>query len=165
MDLIKSLNTYSKGKNIISTQVLVVAVFVVVQLLIHAQLFATPWTAARQVSCPSPSPRVCSNSCPLSWWWHPSISSSVIPSSPTFSLSQHQDLFQWVSSSHQVAKVLELQHQSFQRIFRIDFLYDWLVWAPCSPRDSQESSPTLQFESISSEKINALVIYHLKYIT
>ena len=41
-----------------------------------------------------------------------------------FTLSQHQDLFQWVDSSHQVAKVLELQHQhrSFQRIFRIDLL-------------------------------------------
>ena len=47
------------------------------------------------------------------------------PSPPAFNLSQHQSLFQWVSSSHQVAKVLEfqLQHQSFQWIFRTD---DWL---------------------------------------
>ena len=46
------------------------------------------------------------------------------PSPPAFNFSQHQGLFQWVSSSHQVAKVLELQlqHQSFQRIFRTDFL-------------------------------------------
>ena len=46
------------------------------------------------------------------------------PSPPTFNLSQHQDLFKWVSSLHQVAKVLEfqLQHQSFQWIFRTDFL-------------------------------------------
>ena len=46
------------------------------------------------------------------------------PSPPSFNLSQHQGLFKWVSSSHQVAKVLEvqLQHQSFQRIFRTDFL-------------------------------------------
>ena len=46
------------------------------------------------------------------------------PSSPAFNLSQHQGLFQWVSSSLQVAKVLELQlqHQSFQWIFRVDFL-------------------------------------------
>ena len=47
------------------------------------------------------------------------------PSSPsTFNLSQHQGLFQWVGSSHQVAKILEfqLQHQSFQRVFRVDFL-------------------------------------------
>ena len=58
------------------------------------------------------------------------------PSPLTFSLSQHQGLFQWVSSSYQVAEVLEfqLQHQSFQWIFRTDFLYDWLVWSPCSPR-------------------------------
>ena len=46
------------------------------------------------------------------------------PSPPAFSLSQHQGLFKWVSTSHQVAKVLELQfqHQSFQWIFRTDFL-------------------------------------------
>ena len=44
------------------------------------------------------------------------------PSLPTFNLSQHQGLFQWVSSSHQVAKGLELQHPSFHGIFRIDFL-------------------------------------------
>ena len=44
------------------------------------------------------------------------------PSPPTLHLSQHQGLFQWVSSSHQVAKVLELQYQSFQWIFRTDFL-------------------------------------------
>ena len=44
------------------------------------------------------------------------------PSLPIFNLSQDQDLFKWVSSSHQVAKVLELQHQSFQWIFRADFL-------------------------------------------
>ena len=68
------------------------------------------------------------------------------PSPPASNLSQHQGLFQWVSSSLQVAKVLEfqLQHQSFQWIFRTDFLQDWLVWSPCSQRDSQESSPALQ---------------------
>ena len=46
------------------------------------------------------------------------------PSASAFNLSQHQVLFQWVSSSRQVAKVLEfqLQHQSFQWIFRTDFL-------------------------------------------
>ena len=63
------------------------------------------------------------------------------PSPPACNLSQHQGLFQWVSSSHQVAKVLELQlqHQSFQWIFRTDFLEGGLVVCPCSPRDSQES--------------------------
>ena len=44
------------------------------------------------------------------------------PSPPAFNLSQYQSLFQWISSSHQVAKVLELQHQSFKWIFRVDFL-------------------------------------------
>ena len=46
----------------------------------------------------------------------------LIPSPPAFNPSQHQGLFQWVTSSHQVTKVLELQHQSFQWIFRTDFL-------------------------------------------
>ena len=52
--------------------------------------------------------------------FHPLSSTSP----PAFNLSQHQGLFQWVSSSHQVAKVSEfqLQHQSFQWIFRTDFL-------------------------------------------
>ena len=62
-------------------------------------------------------------------------SHSLLPASPVFNLSQHQSLFQWVSSSHQVAKVLKLQfhHQSFQWIFRTDFLEDGLVGSPCSP--------------------------------
>ena len=74
--------------------------------------------------CPSPAPRAYTNSCPLSRWCHPTISSSPSPSPPTFNLSQHQSLFKWISSSYQVAKVLEfqLQHQSFQWIFRADFL-------------------------------------------
>ena len=59
-----------------------------------------------RLPCPSPTPRTCSNSCPLSRWCHPTISSSVVPFSPRFNLSQHQGLFQWVSSSHQVAKVI-----------------------------------------------------------
>ena len=64
----------------------------------------------------------------------------------------------WVSSLHQVAKVLELQlqHQSFQWIFRTDFLDNWLVWSPCSPRDSQKSSPTPQFKNISSSALSLL---------
>ena len=66
------------------------------------------------------------------------------PSPPAFNLVQHQGIFKWVTSLHQVAKGLEfqLQHQSFQWIFRTDFLQNWLVWSSCSPRDSQESFPT-----------------------
>ena len=58
-----------------------------------------------RLPCPSLSPRVCSNSSPLSWWCHPTISSSVVPFSScpqSFPASGHQGLFQWVSSSHQM---------------------------------------------------------------
>ena len=60
------------------------------------------------------------------------------PLSPSF--PSVFNLSQWVSCSHQVVKVLELQlqHQSFQWVFKVDFLWDWLVWSPCFPRDSQE---------------------------
>ena len=51
-------------------------------------------------------PGAYSNSCPSSWWCHPTISSTALPLSSTFNLSQHQGLFRWVSSSHEVAKVL-----------------------------------------------------------
>ena len=82
------------------------------------------------------------------------------PSPPAFDLSQHQGLFQWVNSLHQVIKVLELQlqHQSFQWIFRTDFLWDGLAGSPCSPRDSQVvwSSPTSQFKSINSSVLSFL---------
>ena len=79
-------------------------------------------------------------------------------SPPALNLSQHQGLFQWVSSSHQVAKVLEfqLQHQFFQWIVKTDFLYDGLVGSPCCPRDSQDSSPKPQCKSINSLALNFL---------
>ena len=105
--------------------------------------FATPWTAARQASL---SFTISQNLLKLK-----SIESVILsyhlilclsPSPSAFNLSQHQGLFQWVSSSHQVAQVfeLQLQDQSFQWIFRTD-LQDGLVGSPCSPRDSQQSSP------------------------
>ena len=83
--------------------------------------------------------------------------SSVAQSCPTEHPSQHQSPFQWVNSSHEVAKVLEfqLQHQSFQWIFRTD-LYDGLVGTPCSPKDSQELAPTPQFKSINSLALSLL---------
>ena len=73
--------------------------------------------------CPSPTPGVHPNPCPLSRWCHPTISSSAIPFSSCLNLSQHQGLFKWVSSLHQVAKVLEFQpQQSFQWTPRTDLL-------------------------------------------
>ena len=51
---------------------------------------------------------------------------------------------------------IQLQHESFQWIFRTDFLEDGLVGSPCCPRDSQESSPTPQFKSINSSALSFL---------
>ena len=80
------------------------------------------------------------------------------PSRPASNPSQHQSLFQWVNSSHEVTKVLEfqLQDHSLQRNLRADLLQNGLVGSPCSPRDSQESSPTPQFQSINSSVLSLL---------
>ena len=87
-----------------------------VQSLSRVRLLATPWIAARQASLSITNSQSSPNSCASSRWCHPAISSSVIPFSSCPQSSQHQGLFQWVNSSHQVAKVLEFQpqHQSFQ---------------------------------------------------
>ena len=121
---------------------------------------ATPWVQHARPPCPSPTPGVHSDSRPLSQWCHPAISSSVLPFPPAPNPSQHQSLFQWVSSSHEVAKVLgfQLQHHSFQRNPRMSkvVLQNGLVGSPCSPRDSQESSPTPQFKGINSLALSLL---------
>ena len=106
-------------------------------------------TLCYRLPCSLPIPRAYSNSCPLSWWCHSTISSSVVPFSCLQS-SQHQGLFQWVSSLHKVAKLLEpqLQHLSFQWIFRTYFFYDWLVWSFWSP--------TPQFKRINSLAVSFL---------
>ena len=119
-----------------------------VQSLSRVWLFVTPWTAAHQASLYITG--VYSDSCPLRQWCHPTISFSVIP-------------FSYCPQSYQVAKVLEFQpqNQSFQWIFRTDLLEDGLVWSPCSPRNSQESSPTSQFKSkhqfFNLNEINVLI--------
>ena len=93
------------------------------------------------------------------------VSNAIQPSHPLSSLSppapnpsQHQSLFQWLNSLHEVAKVLEfqLQHHSSQRNPRADLLQNGLVGSSCSPRDSQESSPTPQFKSINSLVLSLL---------
>ena len=75
-----------------------------------------------RLPCPSPTPGVCSNSCPLSWWCHPTISSSIIPFSSCLQSFAVSGSFQMSQSLPQVARVLEfrLQHQSFQWILRTD---------------------------------------------
>ena len=124
-----------------------------VQFTSVAQSCLTLWPHGLQharLPCPSPTPGAYSNSCPLSRWCHPTISSSVIPfSSSVIPFSSCVQSFPALGSFpmnqffHLVAKVLEfqLQHQSFQWIFRVDLLLDWLVWS-CSPRDSQDFSST-----------------------
>ena len=110
-----------------------------------------------RLPCPSLSPRVCSNSSIESVMPSNHLIPCQSPCPPALSLSQHQGFFQWIGSSHQVVKVLELQlqHRSFRWIFRVDFFQDWLVWS-CSLRDSQESSPVLQFENTNSFVLSLL---------
>ena len=128
-----------------------VSSYFVVRLLSCVRLPVTPWTAAGQAALSSAISR---SLCKFTFIESLMPFNHLIlspPSPPAFSLSQHQGLFQWVSSSHQMAKVLEiqLQHQPLQWIFRVDFFQDWLVWSPCCPMDSQESSPKPQFRSIN----------------
>ena len=100
--------------------------------------------------CPSPTPRVHSDSRPLSWWCHPAISSYVVPfsscpqslpESGSFPMSQ---LFTWGDQSIGVSALASVLPKNTQD------------WSPCSPRDSQESSPTPQFKSIISSALSFL---------
>ena len=79
---------------------------------------------ARLPCCPSPTPKACLNSSPLSWWCHPTIPSSVIPFSACLQSFPASGSFLMSHFFTSGAKVLEfhLQHQSFQRIFRTDLL-------------------------------------------
>ena len=114
-----------------------------VQSLSHVRLFATTWITARQASLSITNSQSLLNAHWVGDAIEPSHSLLSL-SPPTFNLSQHQGLFKWVSTLNQVAKVLEfqLQYQSFQRIFRTDFLYNGLVWSSCCPRDSRVFSNT-----------------------
>ena len=117
----------------------------------HVWLFTITWTATHQTSLSLTIFRSLSK--------FMSIESVVlfnhlilcVPYPSAFSLSYHQGLFRWVNCSHHAAKVLELQfqHHSFQ-IFRVDFLWDWLIWSPYFPRDSEEPSPAPEFKGINS---------------
>ena len=97
--------------------------------LSYVRLFVTPWTAAHQASCASPTPGVCSNSCPLSWWCRSIISSSVVSFSSPFNLSQHQGLSQSVGFSHQQPKYWSFSFStspSKEYSGLISFRMDWL---------------------------------------
>ena len=129
-----------------------------VQLLSCVRFFASPWIAARQASLSITNSRSLLKLMSIK---------SVMPSShlilcrPLLLLSPIPpsiSLFQWVNSSPEVAKVLEfqLQHRSFQWTPRTDLLQNGLVGSPCSPRDSQESSPTPQFKIINFSVLSFL---------
>ena len=121
-------------------------------LFSHSAVSDSLWPHGLQharLPCPSPTLRACSNSCPSSQWCHPIISSSVVPFSSclqSFPASGAFLVSQFLASGGQSigtsasASVIPI-------LFRTDFLYDWLVGSPCSPRDSQEFSPTPQFKS------------------
>ena len=108
--------------------------------------------------CPSPTLGVHSDSRPSSQWCHPAISSSVIPfsscpqsllASESFPMSQ---LFTWGGQSTGVSALASVRPKKSQGWS----LQNGLVGSPCSPRDSQESSPTPQFKSINSSALSLL---------
>ena len=97
--------------------------------------------------CPPFSPIVCSNSCPLCQWWHPVISSSVAPFSSCLQSSPASGSFpvsqRFTSGSQSIEASASVLSMNIQGWFPLDLL----VWFPCFPRDSQESSPTPQFKA------------------
>ena len=131
--------------------------FCSVQLLSRVRLFVTPWTAACQPPCLSPTPEVHPNSCPLSRWCHPTISSSVVPFS-----SCPQSFPE--SRSFQMSQLFASGDQNWSFSFSLRtynehpglISFRGLVGSPCSSRDSQESSPTPQFKSINSSVLSFL---------
>ena len=131
--------TYILGASLISS----------VQSLIRVWLFGTPWITAHQASLSITNSLSLLKLMPIELVMPSSHLILSSPSPPAPNSSQQQRLFQWVNSSHEVAKLLEfhIQQKSFQWTPRTDLLYDGLVGCPCSPRDSQESSPTLQFKA------------------
>ena len=115
-----------------------------VRLLSRVQLFQTPWTAAHQASLSitnswsPPKPMSIESVMPSS---HLILCCSSA-SSPALNLSQHQGLFQWVSSSHQVAKVLSFSLTSVLPVNTQDWsLLGWTGWISLQSKGSQESSP------------------------
>ena len=112
--------------------------YVVVQWLSHVWLFVTPWTVARQLPCPSPSPFQS-----LLKFMFIESSDAIQPSHPLLllpSIFPSIRVFSNKSALH--VRWPSTGHESFQWIFWIDSLSDWLVWFPCWPRDSQVLSST-----------------------
>ena len=127
------------------------------QSLSRVLLCVTPWITAHQASLTITNSQSLPKLCISSQWCHPGISFSVVPfscsqslpASGTFPMSQ---LFAWGGQSTRVsasASVLPMNTQDWSPL-------GWTGWSPCSPRDSQESSPTPQFKSINSLALSFL---------
>ena len=109
-----------------------------------------------RLSCPLPSPGICSNSRPSSRWCHPTISSSVALFSSCLQSSQHQGLFYWVnfpSGGQSIGASASVLPMNIQGWFLLGLTG---LMSLQSKEDSQESSPTPQFESINSLVLNLL---------
>ena len=107
-----SLISVSKVLNCIKKKGIVGSIYIRSDQISHSVVSDCLWPHELQHArppSPSPTSRVHSNSCPSSWWCHPAISSSVFPFSTCPQFPQHQSLFQWVNSLHEVVKVLEFQ--------------------------------------------------------
>ena len=105
---------------------------------------------------PLPSPEAYSNSCPLSQWCCLTISSFVVPFSclPSFPASWSFPM-SWLFVSHgqSIGASAWAPVYSMNRIFRVDFLSNQLVWSPCSPRDTEVFSSTAVWKHLSSTTI------------
>ena len=129
---------------------------VVVQSLSHVRLFVTPWREAHQASL----------SFTISWGLLKLMSIELVmlcyPLPPSslfaFSLSPGSGSFpmSWLFASVGQSTGASASASVLQWIFRVDFLYDWLVWSPCCPQDSRESSLAPKFESINSSVLSLL---------
>ena len=108
-----------------------------------------------KLPCPSLSSWACSNLFPLSWWCHPTISFSVAPFSSCSQSFSVSGSFPMRLLFESWARVLEFQllHQSFQWVFRVDFLWDWL-FDLIAVQGTLKSSPAPQFESINSSVLS-----------
>ena len=129
-----------------------------VQSLSHVRLFATPWTGACQASLSITNSRSSLTLTPIE-----SVMSSShlilgrpfsscpqsLPASESFPRSQH---FAWGGQSTGASALASF----LPKKSRVDLLQNGLVGSPCSPRDSQESSPAPQFKSISSSVLSLL---------
>ena len=110
-----------------------------------------------RLPCPSPSPRVCSNSYPLSQWCHSTVSSSVIPfSSCSQSFPASGSFLYRLSSSGGQSIGASASASVLPGSIQGWFPLGLTGLIPCNPRDSQESSPTPQFKSINSLRLSFL---------